>query len=164
MALLFRAPESSFLPSLPPYHLSLPVLLLSLPFLGNPFLILTPAGREWVNSFLFKGFGSECSCFERLLVGPKVQFGVSELTIKGIGIWQCTAGVGTKPCTMLMTDLIQGQTTATEKQHIERKIHQFPQQKWRNYCRNVICSLLIRFNLLYYCDSPIVSSRSQGLV
>lgn len=96
-------------------HLSLPVLLLSLPFFGAPFLTLTPAGREWVNSFLFTGFGSECSPFERLLVGPIAQFGVAELTTKYTGIWQCTAGVGMKPCTMLMTDMTQGQPTATEQ-------------------------------------------------
>lgn len=124
MALLFRATERSFLPFLLPYnHLSLPVLLLSLPFFGAPFLALTPAGREWVNSFPFTGFGSECSHFERLLVGPIAQFGIAELTIKNIDVWKSTAGVGMKPCAMLMTDLIQRQPTATEQWHIERQMH-----------------------------------------
>lgn len=111
-----RATESSFLPTLPPYnHLSPSVLLLSLPFPGAPFLILTPARREWVNSFIFSGSGSECSHFKRLLVGAIAQFGVAELTIKYIGAWQCSAGVGMEPCAMLMTDLTQGQPTATEQ-------------------------------------------------
>lgn len=48
-------------------------------------------------------------------MGAIAQFGVAELTIKYIGTWQCTAGVGMEPCAMLMTDLTQGQPTATEQ-------------------------------------------------
>lgn len=53
--------------------LSLPVLLLSLPFPGAAFPILTPAGykamRGWVNSFRLPGSGSDCSRFWEALGG-----------------------------------------------------------------------------------------------